>query len=150
MKYAILLVCVVGQAWAADSIAGTWLLRSQEVAGQKTSSRPLTLRIAQSGNTLEFEYSVTVAQKREVSLRFTAPLNGAEGDIRNSAGQKIGTVRLTRAGASQFLLSLEGPNRPTSAGKLSVSADGKTLTSESDAVAAGGTKTHTVQIFERQ
>jgi len=147
---ALLLVGVLAHAWAAEPIAGKWQLKSQQVNGRDTMSRPLTLRITQTGDQVEFEYSVAVNQKQEVSLRFAARLDGSAADVKNSTGRKIGTARLTRGGPSQYLVMLEGPNRPSSLGKMTVSGNGKTLVSESDATAPGGDRLHTVQTFERQ
>jgi hypothetical protein len=151
MNYAALVTLLaMAQAWAAEPMAGKWLLKSQQVSGREVASQPLTLRIAQTGDLLEFEYSVAVNQKQEVSLRFAARLDGSAADVKKSDGRKIGTARVTRGGPSQYLVTLEGPNRPTSAGKLTLSNNGKTLISESDASAPGGVKLHTVQTFERQ
>lgn len=150
-RTAALLILALAHAWAAEPIAGTWLLKRQEVAGRDTASRPLTLRIAQSGDSLEFEYSVVAQnQKQEVSLRFAAKLDGSEAEVKNSAGRKIGMAKVTRGGPSQYLVTLQGPNRPTSSGKMTVSSDGKTLTSESVAVASDGAKLHTLQVFQRK
>lgn len=150
MKYAVLLLCTLLQASAAEPIAGKWLLKSQQVAGQERSSRPLTLRITQSGDVLEFEYAVIVNQKQEISLRFAARLDGSEADVKDPAGRKIGTAKVSHFGPGQYLVMLQGPNRPTSSGRMTLSNNGKTLVSEADATAAGGAKTHTVQVFERQ
>jgi len=136
-------------AHAAEPIAGKWFLKSQQVNGRETALRPLTLSINQKADLLEFEYSVLSNQKQEVSLRFAARLDGSPAEITNSEGRKIGTARVTRSGASEYLLMLEGPNRPTSSGKMTVSG-GRTLVSESDATSRGGDKVHTVQTFERQ
>ena len=141
---------MAAQAWAAEPIAGKWLLKSQQVNGRDTTSRPLTLRITQAGDLLEFEYSVAVDQKEEVSLRFATRLDGSAADVTNSQGRTIGTAKATRAGPSQYLVTLEGPHRPTSSGKMTVSEEGRKLVSESDAVAPGGARLHTVQIFDRQ
>lgn len=147
----VMLFAAIWPAWGAEAIAGSWLLKTQQVAGEEAPvSRPLTLRVTASGDALQFEYSVTAGQKQEISLRFTARLNGAEADVKNFAGTKIGTARVTRGGASTYLITLQGANRPTSSGKMTVSNNGKTLVSESDAIAPGGKKTHTTQIFERQ
>ena len=147
---ALVVLAALAPAWAADPIAGTWRLKSQQVNGRETASRPLTLRITPEGEGLEFEYSVAVDQKQEVSLRFAARLDGSAADVKNSEGRKIGTARATRAGPSQYRVTLEGPNRPTSFGEMTVSSDGKQLVSESDAIAPGGAKLHTVQNFDRQ
>lgn len=132
-------------AWAADPIAGKWLLKSQQVNGRETASQPLTLRVTQTGELLEFEYSAAGNQ-----MRFAARLDGSPAGVKNSEGRAIGTAKLTRGGPSQYLVTLEGPNRPTSSGKLTVSGNGKTLVSESDTTGRDGAKLHTVQTFERQ
>lgn len=152
LKYfaAAILLAAAASCQAAEPIAGKWRLKSTQVNGRDTASRPLTLRISQTGETLEFEYSVTADQKQEVSLKFAARLDGSPAEVANSAGKKLGTARVTRAGSSQYLVMLEGPGRPTSNGKLTLSKDGKTLTSESDANAPSDVKLHTVQVFERQ
>lgn len=150
MKSAVLVFVALVCAFGAEPITGTWRLKSQQVAGQERGSRPLTLRITQSGDALEFEYSVTVNQKQQISLRFSARLDGSDGDIKDPAGRKIGTAKLSRFGSSQYLVTMQGTNRPTSSGRLILSGDGKTLTSEADASMPGGAKTHTTQIFERQ
>ena len=135
-------------AWAAlhgaEPITGTWVLKSQQVNGRDTASPPLTLRVTPSGGGLQFEYSA------KESLRFAARLDGSPAEVTNSAGKKMGTARLTRGGTFQYRVMLEGPNRPTSNGELRVSNGGKTLTSISDAVAPGGQRLHTVQVFDRR
>ena len=149
-RLAVLLLLLSVGVRAAEPITGKWLLKSQQVNGRETASRPLTLSVDQKGNLLEFEYSVPSNQKQDVSLRFAARLDGSPADVTNSEGRKIGTARITRGGASEYLLTLEGANRPTSSGKMTVSAGGRTLVSESDATGRGGDKLHTVQTFERQ
>jgi len=148
---ALVLLALATQIWAAEPILGTWLLASQQVNGRDTPTpRPLTLRITQAGDLVEFEYSVAAAQKRDVSLRFAARLDGSPADVRNPEGRKIGTARVRRGGPSEYLIMLEGPNRPTSTGKMTVSADGKRLLSKSDTSGQDGTKLHTIQTFERR
>ncbi len=150
LRCAALVMSAAACCTAAEPIAGKWLLKSQQVAGQERGSRPLTLRITQTGDALEFEYSVTVNQKQEISLRFTARLDGSEAEVKDPSGHKIGTAKVSRFGPLQYLVTLQGPNRPTTSGRMILSGDGKTLTSEADATAPGGGRAHTTQIFERQ
>jgi hypothetical protein len=151
MKSAIAAICLLGlwQASAAEPIVGEWKLKSQQVNGRETALRPLLLHIAQNGYSLDFEYSVAGNQK-QLSLRFTAPLDGSAAEVSDSSGAKIGTARVTRAKPTGYLVALEGPHRPTSSGKLTLSKDGKILISESDAIAPNGDKLHTIQSFERR
>ena len=147
---AIILLLASAQAWAAEPLVGRWLLKSQEVAGQQTDADPLTLRIVQQGNAFEFAYSLPVNNIQFVSMSFAPRLDGTEADIKNSQGTKIGTVKVTKAGGSLYKVVLQGVNRPTASGTMTVSADGKTLTCESDATLPGQGPTHTRQVFSRQ
>jgi hypothetical protein len=146
----VILLLAAAQAWAAEPLVGRWLLKTQEVGGQQTDSDPLTLRIVQRGNSFEFGYSLPVNNIQFVSMSFASRLDGAEADVKNSQGNKIGTVKITKAGASLYKVVLEGPNRPSAVGTMTVSADGKTLTSDSDASVPGKGPVHTHQIFSRE
>jgi hypothetical protein len=138
------------QAWAAEPLVGLWRLVSQEVGGQKMDADSLTLRIIQTGNNLEFAYSLPVNNIQFVSMRFTSRLDGTEGEVKNAQGNKIGTVKVSKADASEYKVILQGDNRPTANGKMKVSADGKTLTCESDSKTPQQENKHTVQVFSRQ
>jgi hypothetical protein len=153
VKLVLVLPLVLGSlatsAFAAEEpIVGTWRLESQEVNGQKTNAEPLTLKVSRTGDKLDFAFSVPVNNVYFVSMSYSVKLDGSEADIKNANGEKVGTVEMSPVGASRYKLVLKGPNRPDSSGKLTVSADGKTLTSEQDSVAAGRS-THSKQIFAR-
>jgi hypothetical protein len=136
---------------APEPLVGTWRLDSQEVNGQKTNSEPLTLKVTQAGDKLAFAFSVPVNNVYFVSMTYTVKLDGSEAEVKNSQGEKIGTIQVTSGGPSQYKLILKGPNRPDSAGKLTVSPDGKTLSSETDTVQGGqgGRSMHSKQLFTR-
>ena len=132
-------------------LVGTWRLDSQEINGQKTNAEPLTLKITQEGDKLNFAFSVPVNNVYFVSMSYAVKLDGSEADVKNASGEKVGTVQITSAGPSQFKVTLRGPNRPESSGKLTVSADGKRLTSEQDTAPGGpsGRSIHSKQMFSR-
>lgn len=144
----ILFQAAAASLWAAEPLLGTWRLGRQDVNGEKTNSEPLTLRISQSGDKLAFAFSVPVNNVDFVSMSYTVRLDGTEGDVKNSRGEKIGTIKISPAGASQYSMTLKGDNRPESSGKLTISSDGKTLTSESDTLQAGH-MIHSKQSFSR-
>jgi hypothetical protein len=135
-------------AWAAEPLIGTWRLDRQEINGQKTNSGPLTLKITQTGDKLAFEFSVPVNQAYVVSMTYTLKLDGSEADVKNAQGQKVGTIRMTSSAASEYKLILKGGDRPDSSGKLTVSPDGKTLTSEAGTIQSGRS-IHSKQLFLR-
>ena len=138
------------QAWAAEPLVGLWRLVSQEVGGQKMDADQLTLRVLQSGSSLEFAYSLPVNGIQFVSMRFSSRLDGSEGDVKNANGNKIGTVKVSKGEGSEYKVILQGENRPTANGTMKVSADGKTLTCESDSKTPQQENRHTVQVFSRQ
>ena len=136
---------------AAEPLSGRWLLVSQQVDGKKTAAEQLMLRVIPAGPALEFAYSVPVNDIQFVSLRFSARLDGSEAEVTNGNGQKIGTAKITKSGASDYKIVLQGPGRPTTSATMSVSADGKTLKSESESNGRGGTGVvRTIQVFSRQ
>jgi hypothetical protein len=137
-------------AWAAEPLVGIWKLVSQEVAGQKMDPDSLTLRVLQNGASLDFAYSVPVNGIQFVSMRFSSHLDGTEGDVQNANGLKIGTVKVSKADPTEYKVILQGEKRPTANGKMKVSADGKTLTCESDSKTPQQETRHTVQVFARQ
>jgi hypothetical protein len=155
MKRALVIAaCIALQmvpAWAAEPLIGTWRLDSQEVNGQKSNSEPLTLKISESGDKLAFAFSVPVNNVYFVSMTYTVKLDGSESEVKNSQGEKIGTVQIVSGGPSQYKLTLKGPHRPDSSGRLTVAPDGKTLISETDTVQGGqgGRSMHSKQLFSR-
>lgn len=147
---AAILLLAAAQVWAAEPLVGRWLLKSQQVGGQQTDADQLTLRIVQRGDSFEFGYSLPVNNIQFVSMSFASHLDGAEADVKNSQGEKIGTVKISRSGGSLYKVVLAGPNRPTATGTMAVSSDGKTLTCDSEANVPGRGPTHTHQIFSRE
>jgi hypothetical protein len=147
---AFLVAGMLAASATVEPLVGRWLLKSQQVSGQETASRPLTLDIRPIGDALEFEYSVPAMATKTVSLRFVARLDGSESEVKDAQGRKIGTAKVLRGNALEYSLTLEGPNRPTASGKMKLSADRRTLVCDSDSVGPGGARTHTVQVFARQ
>ena len=147
VRAAFLILLALAQARAAEPLLGTWRLTSQEVGGQTINPEPLTLRITQSGPALEFAYSVPVNNINFVSNRYVSRLDGTAADVKDVQGTKIGTIKITRTAPLQYSVIMQGQNRPSVSGKMTVSADGKTLTSESDANVPGRGSVHTVQVF---
>jgi hypothetical protein len=149
VRTALLALALVATARAAEPLIGTWQLDHQELNGQKKETEPVTLRITPDNDKLLFAFSVPVNNIDFVSMTYTAKLDGSEADVKNARGVKVGVVKVTKSGASRYKLVLKGDNRPEGAGSLTVSPDGKTLTSESDATQAGH-QAHLVQWFTRQ
>ena len=127
----------MGQARADEPLIGVWKLEAQELNGQKTDFEALTLRIAQSGDRLAFAFSVPVNNIHYLSMQYVVRLNGTESEVKNGQGEKIGSIKMTKSGPFVYAFTLEGQNRPQTSGKLTVSADGKSLISESDGTQAG-------------
>ena len=65
-------------------------------------------------------------------MSYLVRLDGTEGDVKNGQGEKLGTIKMVKLGAGRYRFTLSGANRPQSSGTLTVSSDGKHLTSESN------------------
>jgi hypothetical protein len=135
--------------WAADPLAGTWLLKHQEVGGNETDSNPLTLVITPSGNRLDFAFIVTVNNAPVVNLKFSSPVDGSEVEVSAGDGKRIGTARVSRDGVAYKIL-MEGSGRPAVTTRMTLSSDGKTLVSESDVEGPNVANVHTKLVFSRQ
>lgn len=135
-------------AWAAEPLIGVWKLDSQEINGNKSNVEPMTLKISEASGAYTFAFSVPVNNVYFVSMTYTVKLDGSSGDVKNSNGEKVGAAQVTAVSPSHYKLVLKGPNRPDSSGKLTVSPDGKTLTSETDTM-QGARSIHSVQVFTR-
>jgi hypothetical protein len=148
---AVVVLVAAAACAAPEPLVGTWRLDRQEVNGEKTNSEPLTLKISESGDKLTFAFSVPVNNVYFVATTYTVKLDGSEAEVKNGREEKMGTVQITTNGPLQYKIVLKGPNRPDSSGKLTVSPDGKTLTSESDTEKAGsvGRPIHSKQFFSR-
>ncbi len=144
----IVLQTLASPLWAAEPLVGLWRLRRQEINGTEGDFDPLALQISQAGDKLRFAFSVPLPDIYFVTTTYTLRLDGSSADIMNGNGQKIGTVQMTRSRPGQYVLTMKGPNRPDSQGTLTISADGKTLISESDAMQAGRS-IHSKQTFAR-
>ncbi|MFN7915688.1 MAG: hypothetical protein U0Q55_10150 [Vicinamibacterales bacterium] len=133
---------------AADPLVGLWRLQKQEVNGQETSVDKLVLQISEAGDKLTFAFSVPLPDVYFVTATYTARLDGTSADIINGNDQKMGTIEIKRGGTGRYTLTMKGPNRPDSQGSLTLSADGKTLVSESTS-AQGGRILTAKQTFAR-
>ena len=132
MVAAWLAVALTTIAGAADPLVGVWQLDHQELNGQKKESEQLTLRISPDGDKYSFAFAVPVNNIDFVSLTYSAKPDGTEAEIKNARGEKVGTVQLTTSTHLHYKLLMKGTNRPDTTVLLTVSADNKTLTSESD------------------
>jgi hypothetical protein len=128
---AIVLYVLTTSLSAAEPLIGLWRLQQQEVNGQKGDIEPLALQVSEARDSLAFAFSVPINEIYFVTLSYTLRLNGSTADIKDANGQTIGTIQMTRGGTGQYKLVMKGPGRPESQGTLTVSADGKMLTSES-------------------
>jgi hypothetical protein len=146
LKAAAVIVLAAAALPAAEPLIGAWQLQSQEVNGAKRESEPLTLRITPAGDKFTFAFAVPLNNIDFVSMSYTVKLDGTQADVKNARGEKVGIVQITKTAPSRYKLVMKGPNKPDILGQLTVSADGKTLTSESDSD-QGGHPTHAVQRF---
>lgn len=145
----LFVVVMAVHAFAAEPLIGTWTLSTQTIDGKQVDHDPLTLRIYPAGDGVEFAFSTPVNGIHLVSLKFASVhIDGKEGIVQNVQGKQIGTIKITKTGTLEYREVIEGPNRPKASGKMTISADNKTLTSES--ATEGSNTSRAVQVFLRQ
>src|SRR5437773_1930314 len=115
---AISLQILASPLWAAEPLVGLWRLQRQEVNGTAGDVEPLALQISEAGDKLRFAFSVPLPDIYFVTTTYTLRLDGSSADIMNGNSQKVGTIQMRRSGPGQYVLTMKGPNRPDSQGKL--------------------------------
>ena len=135
-------------AWAGDPLVGVWRLDHQQINGENTSSAPLQLTVYQIRDSLSFAFATQVNDEYVTNMGYRVLLDGTEADVKNAKGEKVGTVKMTIPGPSQYAIVMGRPDRPSTSGKLTISPDGKTMTSETD-TPQGNRTIHLVQVFIR-
>jgi hypothetical protein len=145
---AFLTLALTSSGAATEPLVGIWRLDHQELNGQNKEIESMTLRISADGDKFLFAFAVPVNHIDFVSMSYTAKLDGTEADVKNAQQVKVGTVQITRAKPAQYKFVLKSGSGRESVGRLTVSPDGKTLTSESDSSQAGQA-THLVQSFSK-
>jgi hypothetical protein len=136
-------------AWAADPLVGTWLLTRQELNGDEAKAAPLQLTVYQIRESLSFAFASLVKDAFVTNMGYRVLLDGTDADVKNANGDKVGTVKMTSPRPSQYAMQLSRPNQPSTTGTLTVSADAKTLTAETD-TRQGERVIHLKQIYARQ
>jgi hypothetical protein len=136
-------------AWDSDPLVGTWRLQRQEINGEATKAEPVQLSVYQIRDSLSFAFARLINDEYVTTMGYRVLVDGTEADVKNAKGEKIGTVKLTIPAPMQYAITMGRPDRPATTGKLTLSADGKTLTSETD-TPQGDQKIHMVQVFARQ
>ena len=133
---------------ASEALVGIWRLERQEINGQTGDVDPIAFQVSESRDAYSFVFSVPIQDIYVVTLRYTVRLDGSVADVKTGNGEKVGTIQMTRAAAGRYTIIMKGPARPDSRGTLTVSTDGQTLVSESDATQSGRT-IHSKQTFAR-
>jgi hypothetical protein len=133
---------------AAEALVGIWRLERQEINGQAGDIDPIAFQVSEARDAYSFVFSVPIQDIYVVTLRYTVRLDGSVADVKTGNGEKVGTIQMTRTAAGRYTLVMKGASRPDSKGTLTVSADGQTLISESDATQSGRT-IHSRQTFSR-
>lgn len=122
-----LLLCVIpmaSQVFAADSFYGTWKMRSDAKAG--TTSQTMTLEPAADG--VKVTTVIDFGNGTKMSMNYLTKLDDEEVPV-YSDGKEVMKIRAKRTGPNSYEGSTSGPGG-TGTFKTTVSADGRTMTTE--------------------
>jgi len=145
----LVLRAALGYAYVPDPLVGTWRLQRQEINGEANQAPPLQLSVYQIRDSLSFAFAAMVNDAYVTTMGYRVLLDGTEADVKNAKGEKVGTVKMTIPAPSVYAITMGRPDRPSTSGKLTLSADGNTLTSATD-TPQGDRTIHLLQVYVRQ
>lgn len=123
---------------AADLVAGTWRMRPDPQSGGMKQ----VITITEAGGGAKVDTDIDFGNGTKMSMTYTTKFDGAEVPV-YSGGKVVMTIRAKKTAPNAYEGSTTGSNG-TSTFRTTISADGKTMTSES---VSGPIKSHTV--FDR-
>jgi hypothetical protein len=149
LSLTLVLRATLAYTWAPDPLVGTWKLERQEMNGETGKVPPLQLSVYQIRDSLSFAFAALIDDAYVTTMGYRVLLDGTEADVKNAKGEKVGTVKVTVSAPSVYAITMSRPDRPSTTGKLTLSADGNTLTSETD-TPQGDRSIHLLQMYVRQ
>jgi len=151
-RIAALLLLVLAGSFVApaasdEPLVGYWQMIFQEIGGAKTKPLPIAIRITQDGSRLIFSYLMN--REQELTMTFTAHLDGSPVPVSDGRGAAKGAARLSKVSPTEYRLVLQMPNRPPEPGKLVLTEKGFILRIESDGILPDVGRRHIVQVFSK-
>jgi hypothetical protein len=143
----VAIVVAGGTAFAADNWVGTWKLnteRSQLSGG----IRAQTLKYEATPAGIKLTSDGTDAQGKPMHGGYTSKFDGK--DVPWTGNPMADTASPKRVDDNTYENVWKKGGKATVAAKVSVSADGKTLTVTQDGTDAQGAKVHSVAVYDKQ
>ncbi len=154
MFLAIALFVVVGSSTllAQDNpLLGTWKLN---VAKSKFDPGPapksMTRTVVAEGDGVKYTFDGVGSDGKPVSYGFSVKFDDKDNPIMGSMPAGADTISAKRLGPNSFEATLKKGGKEIGKSKVTVSADGKVTTVESQGTNASGAKTHDVQVYDKQ
>ena len=151
MLYAVMVLTslAIGTALAADPVVGSWQLnaaKSSFRSGPAVKSQTRTY--SQSGSKITLEIKSTGAGGKDITSHTTYQLDGKDYPVTGNPDYDSLSGKQVSENKAEFTLKRGG--KAIGMTNRTVSKDGKTLTTETKYTTAGGEKSETTLIFDRQ
>jgi len=141
--------CLVGTAaFAGENWVGTWKLNAAKSKLGSTAVRAQTLTFETTPAGIKLTSEGTDAQGQPMKGGYTAKFDGT--DVPWAGNPMADTASPKRIDDNSYENVWKKGGKATVTAKVSVSADGKTLTVSQDGTDPKGAKVHSVAVYDRQ
>jgi hypothetical protein len=151
MRYTKLTFALLGFAAvlvAADPFEGIWKLNVAKSKYKKGApNKDSTITITTSGSNLDVSTAGTSADGAPVSVHYTVPAKGGEGKIISGPWE---AVSAKRPGDKERVTSFSKGGKVIYTVRSSISADGKTITTNASGTNAAGKEVVGTNVYEKQ
>jgi hypothetical protein len=151
---AIVLVAAAGASRLqaqSNPLVGTWKL---DVAKSKFDPGPapksLTRTVEAQGDGVKYTFDGVSADGKPLAYGFSVKFDGKDNPIMGSMPSGADTISAKRVDSNTFEATLKKGEKVIGTAKVTVSKDGKLTTVEANGTNAAGTKTHDVEVFDKQ
>jgi hypothetical protein len=149
---AIALFVLVGSSTlrAADNpLVGTWKLNTEKSKFDPgPAPKSLTRTIVAEGDGVKYTFEGVAADGTAISYGFSVHFDGKDNPVTGSMSAGADNISAKRTDANHYVATLKKAGKVVGTSQVSVSADGKTTTV--DSTVTTGTKSHDVQVYDKQ
>jgi hypothetical protein len=151
---AITLLAAIGSSTlrAQDNpLVGTWKL---DVTKSKFDPGPapksLTRTVEAQGDGVKYTFEGVAADGSSIAYSFSVQFDGKDNPISGSVPSGADTISAKRVDSHHYVASQKKDGKVLVTSRVAVSKDEKVTTVESTGTTATGTKTHDVQVYDKQ
>jgi len=150
----IALLAVVGSCSLraqSNPLVGTWKLNvTKSKFDPGPAPKSMTRTVEAQGDGVKYTFDGVSADGKPVAYGFSVQFDGKDNPISGSIPSGADTISAKRTDSSHFAATLKKGGKVVGTSNVTVSADGKVTTVETNGTTSTGAKSHDVQVFDKQ